>query len=143
VIGILAVEMAGAVYCPLSPRDPQHRLHALLEQTRCRLVLVHAMTLDKLNGTDHSASTVVDIECMLSCLDPCTLLVDKADLERLSSVLVEPDSTSYVIFTSGSTGTPKAVSFYRHSICLTTIAVCSYLGSSATSKLCRVHTISA
>ncbi|CAF1544660.1 unnamed protein product, partial [Adineta steineri] len=29
VIGIMGIEMAGSVYCPLSPRDPQHRLHAL------------------------------------------------------------------------------------------------------------------
>ncbi|CAF1283871.1 unnamed protein product [Adineta steineri] len=31
VIGIMGIEMAGGVYCPLSPRDPQHRLHALVE----------------------------------------------------------------------------------------------------------------
>ncbi|CAF1591220.1 unnamed protein product, partial [Adineta steineri] len=41
VIGIMGIEMAGGVYCPLSPRDPQHRLHALVEQTQSRLVLVH------------------------------------------------------------------------------------------------------
>ncbi|CAF4127784.1 unnamed protein product, partial [Adineta steineri] len=28
VIGIMGIEMVGGVYCPLSPRDPQHRLHA-------------------------------------------------------------------------------------------------------------------
>ncbi|CAF5022259.1 unnamed protein product, partial [Rotaria sp. Silwood1] len=29
VIGMMAIVMAGGVYCPLSPRDPEHRLHAL------------------------------------------------------------------------------------------------------------------
>ena len=24
----MAIEMVGGVYCPLSPRDPQHRLHS-------------------------------------------------------------------------------------------------------------------
>ncbi|CAF4148434.1 unnamed protein product, partial [Adineta steineri] len=41
VIGIMGIEMAGGVYCPLSPRDPQHRLHALTQQTQSRLVLIH------------------------------------------------------------------------------------------------------
>ena len=27
---MIAIEMVGGVYCPLSPRDPQHRLHALI-----------------------------------------------------------------------------------------------------------------
>ncbi|CAF4379848.1 unnamed protein product, partial [Rotaria sordida] len=36
VIGVMAIEMAGGVYCPLSPRDPRHRLHALLQQTQSR-----------------------------------------------------------------------------------------------------------
>ncbi|CAF1356610.1 unnamed protein product, partial [Adineta steineri] len=44
VIGIMSIEMAGGVYCPLSPRDPQHRLHSLVEQTQSRLVLVHHLT---------------------------------------------------------------------------------------------------
>ena len=52
VIGIMAIEMAGCVYCPLSPGDPEQRLHKLIEQTDCRLVLVHWMTLDKFNDSD-------------------------------------------------------------------------------------------
>ncbi|CAF1585803.1 unnamed protein product, partial [Adineta steineri] len=44
VIGIMGIEMAGGVYCPLSPRDPQHRLYALTQQTQSRLVLVHHLT---------------------------------------------------------------------------------------------------
>ena len=44
---MMAIEMVGGVYCPLSPRDPQHRLHALLQQTQSRLVLVHHLTKTK------------------------------------------------------------------------------------------------
>ncbi|CAF1473496.1 unnamed protein product [Adineta steineri] len=43
-IGTMVIEMAGTVYRPLSPRDPQHRLHALAQQTQCRLVLDHWLT---------------------------------------------------------------------------------------------------
>ena len=45
----MAIEMVGAVYCPLSPRDPLHRLQALLQQTQSRLVLVHWLTKTKFN----------------------------------------------------------------------------------------------
>ncbi|CAF0925002.1 unnamed protein product [Adineta steineri] len=31
IIDIMAIEMACGVYCPLSPRDPQHRLQALAQ----------------------------------------------------------------------------------------------------------------
>ena len=45
----MAIEMVGGVYCPLSPRDPQHRLHTLIQQTQSRLVLVHCLTKTKFN----------------------------------------------------------------------------------------------
>ena len=102
VIGIMAIEMVGCVYCPLSPRDPQHRLHTLVQETQSRLVLVHWLTMDKFN--DDVISVNID-----------SILIDN-DLEieiavrRLSNVIVIPDNVAYVIFTSGSTGTPKAVS---------------------------------
>ncbi|CAF0942614.1 unnamed protein product [Didymodactylos carnosus] len=49
VIGIMAIEMIGGVYCSLSPRDPQHRLYVLLEQTQYRLLLLHPLTQSKFN----------------------------------------------------------------------------------------------
>ena len=55
---MLAIEMSGSVYCPLSHRDPEHRLHALVQQTQSRLVLVHYLTKAKFN--DHMASCDVD-----------------------------------------------------------------------------------
>ena len=99
----MSIEIAGAVYCPLSPGDPQQRLHALLEQTQTRLVLVHDMTKDKFRN-DH---TTLDIDATINSGH----LVKDVDLDRLSTVSVTPNSLAYVIFTSGSTGTPKAVSF--------------------------------
>jgi len=137
----MAIEMTGAVYCPLSPRDPQQRLLALIEQTHSRLVLLHAMTLDKFKDADHAASTLVDIDLVLSWDDPNVSLINEIDLDRLSSVSVNPESIACVIFTSGSTGTPKAVSLYHHLIHSSTNIVFTFLGSSAASKFRRVHTV--
>ncbi|CAF4064639.1 unnamed protein product, partial [Adineta steineri] len=99
VIGIMAIEMAGGVYCPLSPRDPQHRLHALVQQTQSCLVLVHDLTKTKFNYD----IVLLSIDSILSNIETDS----KIHVNRLSNVVVISDNMAYIIFTSGSTGTPK------------------------------------
>ncbi|CAF3980841.1 unnamed protein product, partial [Adineta steineri] len=101
VIGIMGIEMAGGVYCPLSFRDPQHRLHALTQQTQSRLVLVHWLTKMKF----HNDTVTTDIHSILLNND----VMSDVDVYRLSSITVTPNDIAYIIFTSGSTGIPKAV----------------------------------
>ncbi|CAF3893426.1 unnamed protein product, partial [Adineta steineri] len=101
VIGIMGIEMAGGVYCPLSPRDPQHRLHALTEQTQSRLVLVHYLTTTKFDDDIIS----LDIDSVLIGNNVETNI----DIGQLSNIRVTLDNLAYIIFTSGSTGIPKAV----------------------------------
>ena len=96
---MMAIEMIGGVYCPLSPRDPQHRLYALLQQTQSRLVLIHHLTKTKFNDDIIS----LDIDLILTDNNMET------DVDQLSNIKVTPNSIAYIIFTSGSTGTPKAV----------------------------------
>ncbi|CAF4185112.1 unnamed protein product, partial [Adineta steineri] len=101
VIGIMGIEMAGGVYCPLSPRDPQHRLHALTQHTQRRLVLVHHLTKTKF---DHDF-VLLDIDSVLrGHVTECVI-----EVTRLSKVTTVLDDVAYIIFTSGSTGKPKAV----------------------------------
>ncbi|CAF4074864.1 unnamed protein product, partial [Adineta steineri] len=105
VIGIMAIEMAGGVYCPLSPRDPQHRLHALTQQTQSRLVLVHYLTKTKF--ADDIISFDIDSVLIINELN------NDMDNNCFSSVIVEGEEIAYIIFTSGSSGIPKAVQL-RH-----------------------------
>ncbi|CAF4006926.1 unnamed protein product, partial [Adineta steineri] len=101
VIGVMAIEMAGGVYCPLSPRDPQHRLHALTQQTQSRLILVHYLTKIKFNDN----IVALDIDSILNVNN-----IDRGmNYNCLSSVKLKGKDIAYIIFTSGSTGTPKAV----------------------------------
>jgi non-ribosomal peptide synthetase component F len=99
---MLAIEMVGGVYCPLSPRDPQHRLQSLLEQTQSRSVLVHYFTKTKFK--DDAIS--IEIDSVLAT----TKIESDDDVDLLATVSVTPNDIAYIIFTSGSTGTPKAVS---------------------------------
>ena len=108
---MMAIEMVGGVYCPLSPRDPQHRLHALVQQTQTHLVLLHELTADRFSNENISLN--ID-----STLASNHIEVD-VDADRLSSVIVTSDDIAYIIFTSGSTGAPKAVCRRVLLLCLT------------------------
>ncbi len=100
--------MIGGIYCPLSPRDPEHRLHSLLEQTQSRVVFVHWLTKTKFNDD----VIVFDINSLLIN----KYVADNVNVNQLSNVTVISDNIAYIIFTSGSTGTPKAVSNYKQII---------------------------
>ncbi|CAF4145005.1 unnamed protein product, partial [Adineta steineri] len=97
VIGIMGIEMAGSVYCPLSPRDPHNRLQALVHQTQSHRVLVHHLTKTKFDDDIIS----LDIDSISNRND--------LDKQGLSTVIMKDKEIAYTIFTSGSTGTPKAV----------------------------------
>ncbi|CAF1595305.1 unnamed protein product, partial [Adineta steineri] len=97
--------MAGGVYCSLSPRDPQHRLHAFIQQTQSRLLFVHWLTKMKFNDDILSA----DIHSILANNN----VMSDTDFDRLSKIIVKPNDIAFIIFTSGSTGIPKAIQ-YRH-----------------------------
>ncbi|CAF4177431.1 unnamed protein product, partial [Adineta steineri] len=115
VIGIMAIEMAGGVYCPLSPRDPQHRLHALVGQTSSRLVLIHYLRKVKFNDNIFT----FDIDSIIKN----SVAYNGVDIDQLSSIFVASNNIAYIIFTSGSTGIPKAVSIRHHSLLLSINAV--------------------
>ena len=54
---MMAIEMSGGVYCPLSPRDPKHRLHELVQQTQSPVVLIHFLTRTKISENIISIDT--------------------------------------------------------------------------------------
>ncbi|UJR06585.1 hypothetical protein I4U23_010869 [Adineta vaga] len=101
VIGIMAIEMVGGVYCPLSPRDPSYRLHTLVEQTQSHLVIAHWLTKTMI----HNETIVVNVDLILTNNDN----QNNIGCDQLSNIVVTPKNIAYIIFTSGSTGVPKAV----------------------------------
>ncbi|CAF4277757.1 unnamed protein product, partial [Adineta steineri] len=101
----MAIEMAGGVYCPLSPRDPQHRLHTLVQQTQSHLVLVHDST--RLKFSSEIILCNVDLICTVGHVNSSVVM------GRFSDSVVTVDNIAYIAFTSGSTGTSKGVQI-RH-----------------------------
>lgn len=123
----MAIEIAGAIYCPLSPHDPTQRLLILVQETQSRFVIVDEWSRNKFNGE----CCIVDIEGALNADNMRT----NDDLGRLSNIIIDTDSIAYIIFTSGSTGIPKAVSRHARSILHRSVIFFSTLGSNTSSKL--------
>ena len=105
---MMAIEMAGGVYCPLSPRDPPYRLHLLLEETHSRLILGQQLTRRNFFRT----TGWFDVDSVLADFKGG----NDIHSVQLSVVNVELKNIAYVIFTSGSTGVPKAVSIMEDEV---------------------------
>ncbi|MBF6031871.1 amino acid adenylation domain-containing protein [Pseudomonas sp. P155] len=97
VIGLLAINKAGAGYVPLDPAYPPERLAYMLEDSAPAVVLVHGATSELLGDI---TAAVVDL--------------DQNSWQSLSAgnpqiTTLTPQHSAYVIYTSGSTGQPKGV----------------------------------
>ncbi|MDJ0343479.1 amino acid adenylation domain-containing protein [Streptomyces sp. H10-C2] len=95
VVALLACLRTGAVYCPLSPRDPADRLATLLDRLDPALVLT---------TTDGAARLDTDRRPVA--------LVDSPDFPRAHAARTV-EGAAYIIHTSGSTGIPKPVAVGR------------------------------
>jgi arthrofactin-type cyclic lipopeptide synthetase B len=97
VIGLLAINKAGAAYVPLDPAYPAERLAYMLEDSAPAVVLVHGATRALLGEL---SAPVID-------LDQYTWQSLSADNPQIPALT--PQHSAYVIYTSGSTGQPKGV----------------------------------
>lgn len=72
VIGLLAILMAGGVYCPLNPTDPEERISTLIESTHTRLILLHSSTEHVLQHFNKSIDKLIFIQkdCKLTYFSP-------------------------------------------------------------------------
>ncbi|MED1721282.1 non-ribosomal peptide synthetase/type I polyketide synthase [Brevibacillus parabrevis] len=100
IIGLLAIEKAGAAYLPIDPATPAERIQYLLEDSGARLVLTQTKLIEQMTFTDTAEIAVHDLEDE----------AQYASYERTNpGVPLLPDDLAYVLHTSGSTGQPKGV----------------------------------
>jgi len=97
VIGLLAINKAGAAYVPLDPAYPPERLTYMLEDSAPAVVLVHGATSGLLG----------DVKAAVVDLDQNTWQSLSTDNPQIPALT--PQHSAYVIYTSGSTGQPKGV----------------------------------
>ncbi|MFL6283040.1 MAG: amino acid adenylation domain-containing protein, partial [Pyrinomonadaceae bacterium] len=118
IAGILGVLKAGAVFVPLDPSFPEHRLGVLSGQARPEFFITQATHLLKLGRVlgeagQHTRVICVDGQAEGAEFDASVLEVltsyegfDRVEHPGLPS---DADAPCSVYFTSGSTGKPKAI----------------------------------
>lgn len=99
VTALLGIWRAGAVYLPLDPTYPVHRLSLMLDDSGAAAVLADAHGRQVLSGSGLSVP-VIDHEA----LDQAVVRPGSSQIE-----IPDPASPAYLLYTSGSTGRPKGV----------------------------------
>lgn len=95
VIAAIAILKAQAVYLPIDPQSPAERVAHMLDESKCRVVLI-----DRAAAPAWCAGAGPGVEL---------LDVQSAGADASASIDRSPDEPAYVIYTSGSTGWPKGV----------------------------------
>jgi amino acid adenylation domain-containing protein/non-ribosomal peptide synthase protein (TIGR01720 family) len=121
VVALLAVLKAGGAYLPVDPRYPSHRLAAIFEEARPRLVLTDSATAGVLPG--HDAPDVL--------LDTLDLSGDGTGPD----VPVHAGQLAYVMYTSGSTGKPKGVAITHANVVNGVLRLASEVGTGPGKRL--------
>ncbi len=110
-VGVWGILESGAAYLPLSPEYPEDRLIYMLEDSRCKMIVVQDELVDRL-------STLVSEDVKLITFSQVTHFY-KANKNLQYTMLSQQASShnlAYVIYTSGSTGKPKGVMIEHKSI---------------------------
>ncbi len=113
--------LAGAVYVPIPPRWPAHRIDSVIMDCAPRFVIV-----------EHPEELGGPISCLkeslpLSGSEPLVIdtssgqcipwqEVSRFHASRYSEPAVEPNDPAFILFTSGSTGRPKGVTLSHRAV---------------------------
>ncbi|RNL78040.1 non-ribosomal peptide synthetase [Halostreptopolyspora alba] len=114
VVALLAVLKAGGAYLPVDPTYPGHRVQAIFEEARPRLLL-----------TDSSAVAILPEH------DAPDILIDELDLSGDGPGPERPfhaQQLAYVMYTSGSTGEPKGVAITHANVVNGVLQLASRVG---------------
>jgi len=118
IIGLLAINKAGAGYLPLDVEYPQSRLAFMLSDSRASIVLSQDCHLSMLSEVVLQGA----LSTRTVCIDQQTVRDDIANqstnnvLNSDRSAPLTPDHLVYMMYTSGSTGNPKGVGFLHRSL---------------------------
>jgi amino acid adenylation domain-containing protein len=100
---LVATQLLGAVYVPLDPKYPAHRIAHILADASPEIVLTDDLAMARSLG---ATGSVLALEELGRC--------DHNDLDI--PISLRADDLAYIIYTSGSTGQPKGVAIRHESL---------------------------
>lgn len=105
IVGMMAVQKAGAAYVPIDPNYPGERVGFMLEDSGASALLTQTSLLDQMPSF---AGQVVNLDREWEkIIQESTIRPERCSL---------PQNLAYVIYTSGSTGKPKGVAICHSSV---------------------------
>lgn len=114
--GVWGILQSGAAYLPLSPEYPDDRLKYMLENSRCKIIVVQDHLVNRLSALVEGQMALERVE-FISFSQVEMFYRGQPKLEyNMLSYRAEPHNLAYVIYTSGSTGKPKGVMIEHRSI---------------------------
>ena len=114
VVGMIAIILSGCIYCPIHPDEPLERIHSLISNTSCKIILsVKEYKNMLMSNISHEVQLVIIDE--LNNLSKNQLVINN-----------DPNLTAYMITTSGSTGNPKIMKIQHSALFNYTMALTQY-----------------
>jgi len=104
-IGLLAIQKAGAAYVPLDPAYPRDRIALMITDSEASILLTHSKLKHELPA---NTANIVCIDQEVHHTETSFQSASENNAQNINTP-VSPDNLAYVIYTSGSTGTPKGV----------------------------------
>lgn len=96
IIGLLGILKSGNAYLPIDPKYPLERLHFVLEDAQCSLLVSHSSLKDVFRGKEIPTLFIDEVK-------PSETIVN------IAFPAFNRNNLAYVIYTSGSSGKPKGV----------------------------------
>ncbi|MRN52283.1 non-ribosomal peptide synthetase [Paenibacillus monticola] len=125
IAAIIGILKAGAGYLPLDSDYPEERLHYMLSDSNCEIVLTTLPFADKVN----KSANLVFLD------DPEIAACGEDNLVSMNTV----DSLIYIMYTSGSTGKPKGV-LVKHQNVVRLVVNAEYMEFSSSLKMLQGST---
>lgn len=101
IVGMVAIQLIGAVYCPCHPSDPIDRTLAVIKNVEAKYVLTNSKYYKKNLGIFN----IINID-----------LIDKTSNSAVFVPSSQEDDPCYMVTTSGSTGKPKTLQISHFSV---------------------------
>ncbi|MCC7055047.1 MAG: amino acid adenylation domain-containing protein [Gemmatimonadaceae bacterium] len=102
---LLAIHKAGGAFLPIDPELPRDRVRFKLEDSACRILLVHGQLIARARDVAEG----MPVRCLAVDASAAVAPDDASHVPASPPATAGPSHLAYVMYTSGSTGRPKGV----------------------------------